>query len=474
MRDRGEVVGLAPASGPAALVRANGLRDAFVGERLVLDDGTPAVVLDLEERALVAAVLAPSQVAPGSGLARTGRPLELPPPDALLGRALTPLGEPLDSRHPIDPRDPRGRCTLARPGAWPGFADRRPLLPTDALHTGALSVDAFVGLPRGCSCALVGPRRAADTLVDAVVTAQRGQAVRVVLVTIGESADHLLDRLDRLRSAGALDHTVVVAATASDPPALRGLATDAGLALGAEWARSGADALVMWDASRALDAHHEVARHRWPRASHPELSLEAASEQARRLDRAARLELGSCTQLVLVDPGDPRRAETCSRVDRVVRLGPGATPTIALDAPTHRAPVTAVARAVHRAAAWAHLADHLARLVLDLDRLERSGPDLDDRDRAWLAACRRLRGALEEAPLAPRSFEEQVLLLSAFATGAIAHVDPGQVRAFGAALAAHVRATEPALFAAVRSMPREDQPALAACIAAFARTWRPG
>lgn len=80
-------------------------------------------------------------------------------------------------------------------------------------------------------------------------------------------------------------------------------------------------------------------------------------------------------------------------------------------------------------------------------------------------------GALEEGPLRPRSFEEQVLLLSAFATSAIAHVDPGQVRAFGAALAAHVRATEPALFAAVRSMPRESQPALAACIAAFARTW---
>ena len=111
--------------------------------------------------------------------------------------------------------------------------------------------------------------------------------------------------------------------------------------------------------------------------------------------------------------------------------------------------------------------------MLDLERLEREEARLDDRDRAWLRACRHLRGALAEPPSGHRPFEEQVLLLAAFAAGTIMDVEEPHVGAFGAALAAHVQATDPSLFAELRDLPRARRSALYACLGAFARAWRP-
>lgn len=462
-------------SSPTAIVRADGLRRAFVGERLELEDGTPAVVLDLEEHAVVAALLGRARVTPGARVTRTGRPLELPTGDGLLGRAVSPLGEPLDSLGPIDARDRRP----LRPGAecWPPFTARRPLRPRDPIHTGALALDAFTPLARGSSVAVVGARGSGrSTLADGFVVAQRGQAVRVVLVSIGETAQALLDRLEPLRVADALAHTVVVAATDADPPALRGLAAEAGLRLAEGWTRRGLASLVLLDdATRTLEAHQELTRRRWPGASPRELAAEALAEQARRLDRSCRLEQGSLTQVLLVDRAAPHLAETCSRVEQVVHLEDCscAPPAIRYAAPPHRFAVSAVARAVDRAAEWRSIPLLLAMLVVDHAALERGEASLDDAGRAWLEACRRLQGALHEAPRSPRPFEEQVLLLTALSTGAIRHVAPPHVRAFGAALAAHLRATAPALFRSVRALERTDREPLVAAVEAFARAWLP-
>src|SRR5690606_17643534 len=177
----------------------------------------------------------------GGTVARTGRGLQVPVGDGLLGRVVSALGQPLDGRGPV-------LCERTRPveAPVPGVVERQPV--SESLHSGIKLIDALVPLGRGQRELVLGDRKIGKTTMALdVILAQRGTGVLCVYAAIGQKSSSLARALGLLREHGALEYTVVVAALAGEPPALRYVAPYAACAIAEEFMRRGRHALVVYD-----------------------------------------------------------------------------------------------------------------------------------------------------------------------------------------------------------------------------------
>ncbi len=242
------------------VVRIHGLLNAEAGELLEFDNGVKAVVMNLEEDNVGAVLLGPTdRIKEGMSAKRTDRIASINVGEAMVGRVVNPLGEPLDGKGAISGE----LCEMPLERKAPGVIFRQPV--TEPLQTGLKAIDAMIPIGRGQRELIIGDRQtgktaiAIDTILNQKEAFLAGEPVYCIYVAIGQKGSTVASIVNTLKEKGALDYTIVVAATAADPAALQYYAPFAGAAIGEYFRDTGRHALVVYDdLSKQAVAYREV------------------------------------------------------------------------------------------------------------------------------------------------------------------------------------------------------------------------
>ena len=242
------------------VVRIHGLKRAEAGELLEFEDGIKAVVMNLEEDNVGAVLLGPTdRIKEGMTIRRTRRIASLNVGEAMVGRVVNPLGEPLDGKGRIAGEV----CEMPLERKAPGVIFRQPV--TEPLQTGLKAIDSMIPIGRGQRELIIGDRQtgktaiAIDTIINQRGAYEAGDPVYCIYVAVGQKGSTIASLVQTLKEKGAMDYTIVVAATAADPAALRYYAPFAGAAIGEYFRDTGRHALVVFDdLSKQAVAYREV------------------------------------------------------------------------------------------------------------------------------------------------------------------------------------------------------------------------
>ena len=242
------------------VVRIHGLLNAEAGELLEFDNGVMAVVMNLEEDNVGAVLLGPTdRIKEGMTVRRTGRISSIKVGESMVGRVVNPLGEPLDGKGSIEGE--MVEMPLERKA--PGVIFRQPV--NEPLQTGLKAIDAMIPIGRGQRELIIGDRQtgktaiAIDTIINQREAYLAGNPVYCIYVAIGQKGSTVATIVNTLKEKGAMDYTIVVAATAADPAALQYYAPFAGAAIGEYFRDTGRHALVVYDdLSKQAVAYREV------------------------------------------------------------------------------------------------------------------------------------------------------------------------------------------------------------------------
>ena len=242
------------------VVRIHGLKKAEAGELLEFEDGIKAVVMNLEEDNVGAVLLGPTdKIKEGMTIRRTRRIASLNVGEGMVGRVVNPLGEPLDGRGKIEGE----LCEMPLERKAPGVIFRQPV--TEPLQTGLKAIDSMIPIGRGQRELIIGDRQtgktaiAIDTILNQRSAYEAGEPVYCIYVAVGQKGSTIASLVQTLKEKGAMDYTIVVAATAADPAALRYYAPFAGAAIGEYFRDTGRHALVVYDdLSKQAVAYREV------------------------------------------------------------------------------------------------------------------------------------------------------------------------------------------------------------------------
>ncbi|MBT8200461.1 MAG: F0F1 ATP synthase subunit alpha, partial [Acidimicrobiia bacterium] len=231
-----------------------GLPNVMASELLEFPGGLLGVALNLDEASIGSVLMGESNhVEAGDPVKQTGRVLSIPVGDAMLGRVIDPLGNPIDGKGPILTTETRLLETQA-----PSVVERQPV--HEPLQTGIKAIDSMIPIGRGQRELIIGDRQTGKTAiaVDTIMN-QKGQGVNCIYVAIGQKASTVAEVVDALEQAGAMEYTVVVNAPASAPAALQMYAPYAGSAIGQHWMYNGQHALIVFDdLSKQAIAYREI------------------------------------------------------------------------------------------------------------------------------------------------------------------------------------------------------------------------
>jgi F-type H+-transporting ATPase subunit alpha len=236
-RTEGTVVSLTD-----GIARVHGLADVMSGEMLEFPNNTFGMALNLERDSVGAVILGPYEhISEGDKVTCTGRIMEVPTGEALLGRVVDSLGNPIDGKGPIEAESKSPLEKIAPGVLWRKSVDQ-------PMQTGLKSVDSMVPIGRGQRELIIGDRQTGKTAVavDAIIN-QKGTGVKCIYVAVGQKASSIASVVRKLEENGAMDHTIVVAATASDSAALQYIGPYAGCAMGEYFRDKGEDALIVYD-----------------------------------------------------------------------------------------------------------------------------------------------------------------------------------------------------------------------------------
>jgi F-type H+-transporting ATPase subunit alpha len=236
-RDVGTVIAVTD-----GICRIHGLADAQNGEMLAFPGNSFGLALNLEQDSVGAVVLGDyKHISEGDTVKTTGRILEVPVGEGLLGRVVNMLGEPIDGKGPIQAA---GRSPIEK--VAPGVITRQSV--NQPVQTGIKAIDAMVPIGRGQRELIIGDRQTGKTAVavDAIIN-QKGTGIKCIYVAIGQKASSIANVVRKLEENGALAHTIIVAASAADSPAMWYLAPYAGCAMGEYFRDKGEDALIIYD-----------------------------------------------------------------------------------------------------------------------------------------------------------------------------------------------------------------------------------
>ncbi len=242
------------------VARIYGLLNAEAGELLEFEEGVKAVVMNLEEDNVGAVLLGPTEkVKEGMRVRSTGKIASIDVGEGIVGRVVNPLGEPLDGKGRIEGE----LFTMPLERKAPGVIYRQPV--TEPLQTGIKAIDAMIPIGRGQRELIIGDRQTGKTAIaiDAILNQREaylaGEPVYCIYVAIGQKGSTVANIVNTLKERGAMDYTVVVAATAADPAALQYYAPFAGAAVGEYFRDTGRHALVVYDdLSKQAVAYREV------------------------------------------------------------------------------------------------------------------------------------------------------------------------------------------------------------------------
>ncbi|MCL2023760.1 MAG: F0F1 ATP synthase subunit alpha [Oscillospiraceae bacterium] len=224
------------------IVHVDGLQGAMSGELLEFENGIHAIALNLDRKSIGAVLMgSDSQVKEGSRVRATGKVAEVPVGDALLGRVVNALGQPIDQKGEINHNAARRIERIA-----PGVTTRREI--DTPLQTGVKAIDVLVPIGRGQRELIIGDRQTGKTAlcIDTIIN-QKGKDVICIYVAIGQKASTVARIQRTLEEYGAMKYTTIVAATASDSASLQYIAPYAGCAMGEEWMEQGKDVLIVYD-----------------------------------------------------------------------------------------------------------------------------------------------------------------------------------------------------------------------------------
>jgi F-type H+-transporting ATPase subunit alpha len=402
------------------IARVYGLQNAMAGELVEFPGGISGLVLNLEEDNVGIAVMGEaSHVREGDLVRRTGRILEVPVGPGLLGRVVDALGNPIDGKGPIQVQEQR-RVELKAPGIVTRKTVNQPLF------TGIKAIDAMTPIGRGQRELIIGDRQTGKTAiaVDTIIN-QKGGDVACIYVATGQKQSTVAQVVDKLTQHGALEYTVVVAATASEPAPLQYISPYAGCAMG-EWFRdNGRHALIVYD---------DLTKHA---VSYRQLSLllrrppgreaypgDVFYLHSRLLERAAKLDDplggGSLTALPIIETqaGDVSAyipTNVISITDGQIYLesdlfNSGIRPAINVGISVSRVGGNAQTKATRKVAGQLKL--NLAQ-YRDMAAFAQFGSDLDAATQEQLANGERLTEILKQGQYKPIPMEEQVVVIYA-------------------------------------------------------------
>ncbi|HLL91092.1 MAG TPA: F0F1 ATP synthase subunit alpha, partial [Tepidisphaeraceae bacterium] len=224
------------------IARVYGLRNAMAGELLEFENGVMGQVFNLEEESIGAVIFGNYlEIKEGDQVRSTGRLLEVPVGEGVMGRVVNPLGQPLDGGPAIPSTETRKMDIVA-----PGIAERQPV--TEPLQTGIKAIDAMIPIGRGQRELIIGDRKVGKTAIalDTIIN-QKGKGVKCFYVAIGQKESTVAGIVEVLKANGAMDYTTVVVATASDPAPLQYIAAYAGTSMAEYFMWKGEATLCVYD-----------------------------------------------------------------------------------------------------------------------------------------------------------------------------------------------------------------------------------
>jgi len=428
------------------IARVWGLRSAMASELVLFPNGVYGLVLDLTEDSVGVAILGPDEgIKEGDEVRCTGRVLETPVGKGFLGRVVDPLGRPLDGGPPIEPEGYRKTDAKA-----PGVIMRQPV--NTPLQTGIKCIDALTPIGRGQRELIIGDRRTGKTAIaiDTIIN-QKDQGVYCIYVAIGQKSSTIAKVVDALRRYGAMDYTIVVAASAEDPAPLQYIAPYAGCAMGEYFRDRGEDALIVYDdLSKHAVAYRQISlllRRPPGREAYPG---DIFYLHSRLLERAARLADeyggGSLTALPIVETkaGDITAyipTNLISITDGQIYLeadlfNKGQRPAMNVGLSVSRVGGAAQIPAMKEVAGQLRL--ELAQ-YRDLAAFAEFAQELDEVSQAQLARGARVMEILKQDQYQPMPVEEQVASLYAAVTGQLDDIPVEAVRAFERGFLAYLR-----------------------------------
>ncbi|HET9076515.1 MAG TPA: F0F1 ATP synthase subunit alpha [Acidimicrobiales bacterium] len=463
------------------IARVAGLPNAAVNELLEFEGGELGLALNLDEDSIGAVVLGEvDKLEEGQPVKATGRILSVPVGDALLGRVVNPLGEPVDGQGPIASETTRRLEVQA-----PGIVDRQPV--KEPLQTGIKAIDAMTPIGRGQRELIIGDRKTGKTSVaiDTIIN-QRGLGVKCIYVAIGQKGSTVAQTVNTLREHGAMEYTVVVNAPASEPAPFKYLAPYSGCAMGQHWMENGEHALIVYDdLSKQADAYRQLSlllRRPPGREAYPG---DVFYLHSRLLERAAKLSDanggGSLTALPIIETkaGDVSAyipTNVISITDGQVFLESdlfysGVRPAINVGISVSRVGGSAQIKAMRSVAG--SLKTDLAQFR-DLEAFAAFGSELDKVSQAQLDRGYRLTEILKQPQNSPVPVEEQVLAIFAATKGYVDDIPVSDVRRFESELISNFRSSHSELLTEIREkkgLPDEAQ--LRSAIESFKSVFAP-
>jgi len=423
------------------IARIYGLQDCMVGELLEFPGGVEGMALNLEEDNVGAVLLGPETgIKEGDTVKRTGNIIQIPVGEALVGRIVNALGQPIDNKGPIASTEFRRLETRA-----PGVVERQPV--KEPLQTGIKAVDSMIPIGRGQRELIIGDRGTGKTAValDAIIN-QRDTDVYCIYVAIGQKSSTVANVRTALEQAGAMEYTTIVAATADDPASQQYIAPYAGACIG-EWFRdNGKHALIVYDdLSKQAVAYRQVSlllRRPPGREAYPG---DVFYLHSRLLERAAKLsnELGggSLTALPIIETqaGDVSAyipTNVISITDGQIFLetdlfNSGVRPAINVGVSVSRVGGNAQTKAMKDKNVGGQLKLQLAQFR-EVQAFSQFASDLDKATQAQLSRGLRLVEVLKQPQYQPIPLEKQVPIIYAANTGALDDVPVEAVRRFEA------------------------------------------
>src|SRR4026209_45487 len=465
----------------AGIAELHGLEKVMAGELLEFPHSVRGLALNLEEDKVGAVLFGDFQtIKEGDLVKRTGRIMQVPVGEAMIGRVVDALGVAIDDQGPIQTDTFNAIERIA-----PGVVDRQPV--KEPLQTGLKAIDAMVPIGRGQRELIIGDRQTGKTAVavDTIIN-QKGKDVICIYVAIGQKASTVAQVVRTLQDFDAMDFTIVIKATASDPAAMQSLAPYSGAAMGEYFRDNGKHALTIYDdLSKQAAAYREISlllRRPPGREAYPG---DVFYLHSRLLERAAKLsELkggGSLTSLPIIETqaGDISAyipTNVISITDGQIFLeadlfNSGFRPAINVGNSVSRVGGAAQIKAMKQVAGTLRL--DLAQFR-ELQAFAQFGSDLDKATQAQLARGQRLTEILKQPQYQPMDVEKQVLVIWAATNGYTDDISIENIKRFETALLKFVENSHPGLLADIaqkKSLTDEIKAGLKQVLEDFKHTW---
>jgi F-type H+-transporting ATPase subunit alpha len=436
------------------IARIYGMRNAMAGELLEFENGVMGQVFNLEEESIGAVIFGNYlEIEEGDTVRSTGRLLEVPVGDAVMGRVVNPLGQPIDGGPAIVSSERRKMDTVA-----PGIAERQPV--KQSLQTGLKAIDSMIPIGRGQRELIIGDRKTGKTAIalDTIIN-QKGQGVKCFYVAIGQKESSVAGVVEVLRRNGAMEYTTVVVAGAADPAPLQYIAPYAGCSMAEYFMWKGQDTLCVYDdLSKQAAAYRQLSlllRRPPGREAYPG---DVFYLHSRLLERAVKLSDanggGSLTALPIIETQEGEVSayiptNVISITDGQIYLEPdlffaGVRPAVNVGISVSRVGGNAQIKAMKHKNVAASLRLDLAAFR-ELEAFAQLGTELDKATQRQLDRGARLVELLKQPQYQPMAVEQQVMVIYAGTQGFLDDVPLGRVQEFQKAFLAYVDSAVPQL-----------------------------